>query len=112
MRRVNEQVKEVLAETLGDLKDPRIGFVTLTEVRTSPDLRHAEVFYTTLDDEAEARAATQEGLQSAAVALRRELAASLRFKNVPALRFTHDPVPEQGRRIERLLRQERHDDDR
>jgi ribosome-binding factor A len=112
MRRVNETVKEVLAETVRDLKDPRIGFVTLTEVRTSPDLRHAQVFYTVLSDDEDERAATQEGLESAAPLLRRELGAQLRVKRIPALRFTHDPVPEHGRRIERLLDEERGDDDR
>jgi ribosome-binding factor A len=109
MRRVNETFKEVLAESVGDLKDPRIGFVTLTEVRTSPDLRHAEVFYTVLSDDDAERAATQEGLESAAPLLRRELGTQLRVKRIPALRFTHDPVPEHGRRIERLLGRE--DDD-
>jgi ribosome-binding factor A len=112
MRRVNETVKEVLAESLGDLKDPRIGFVTVTEVRTSPDLRHAEVFYTVLSDDEDVRSATQAGLESAAPLLRRELGAQLRVKRIPALAFTHDPVPEHGRRIERLLDEESGDVDR
>jgi ribosome-binding factor A len=111
MRRVNEHVKEVLAETMVELKDPRIGFVTVTEVRTTPDLRHAEVFYTTLEDEPESREATQQGLDSAAPALRRALASSLRLKHTPALHFTHDPVPEHGRHIENLLRRESEDGD-
>lgn len=106
MRRVNESVKEVLAEVVLELKDPRIGFLTLTEVRTSPDLRHAEVFYTTLPDDEDALAATSEGLSSAQPLLRRELAARLPLRFVPDLRFTHDPVPEQGRRIDGLLREE------
>lgn len=110
MRRVNESVKEVLAELLPTLKDPRIGFVTLTEVRTSPDLRHAEVFYTVLTDDPEEAATTAAGLASAASMLRRELGARLRMKRIPDLQFLHDPLPAQGRRLEQLL--ERDDDDR
>ncbi len=104
MRRVDEAVKEVLAGLLQELKDPRIGFVTLTDVRTSPDLARAEVFYTVLPDDPGARAETAAGLRSAAPLLRRELGARQRLRRVPELVFTHDPVPEHGRRIESLLR--------
>ncbi|MGH3665796.1 MAG: 30S ribosome-binding factor RbfA [Egibacteraceae bacterium] len=104
VRRVNEAVKEVLASQLVDLKDPRLGFVTVTEVRTSPDLRHAEVFYTVLPDDPESRAETEAGLDSAAGLLRRELGSQLRLKYVPDLHFSHDPLPARGRRIETLLR--------
>lgn len=103
LRRVNESVKEVLAEQLVDLKDPRLGFVTVTDVRTSSDLRSAEVFYTVLPDDESSRASTAAGLRSATPLLRRELGARLRMKHVPDLHFRHDPVPEQGRRIEQLL---------
>lgn len=106
LRRVNESVKEVLAGLLVDLKDPRIGFVTLTEVRTTPDLRQAKVFYTVLPDDEATRAETAEGLASATPLLRRELGARLRMKNVPDLHFTLDPVPEHGRHIESLLREQ------
>ena len=109
IRRVNEAVREVLAELLGDLKDPRIGFVTLTDVRTSSDLKHAQVFYTVLPDDAETREATTEGLESARPLLRRELGARVRLRHVPDLEFVEDPVPEQGRRIETLLREQRED---
>ncbi len=102
-RRVSESIREVLAELVLDLKDPRLGFVTVTEVRTSPDLRPAEVFYTALPDDAEALAATAEGLRSALPLLRRELGARLRLRFVPALHFTHDPIPAQGRRIDQLI---------
>lgn len=104
MRRVNEAVKEIVAEGVGDLKDPRIGFVTITDVRTSTDLRTAEVFFTVLPDDDEARTATEEGLASASSMLRRRLNDQLRMKRVPDLHFTHDPLPGQGRRIESLLR--------
>jgi ribosome-binding factor A len=107
VRRVNESVKEILAEALQAVKDPRIGFVTITDVRTTTDLKHCEVFYTVLPDDEESRARTAEGLRSAGPVLRRELGARLRTRNTPELEFTHDPVPEQGRRIERLLRAEK-----
>jgi ribosome-binding factor A len=110
VRRVNEQVREVLAEAVPGLKDPRIGFLTLTDVRTSPDLRHAEVFYTVLPDDEESLAATADGLASAQPVLRRELAARLRMRYVPDLSFTHDPVPERGRRIDRILAESRDSD--
>lgn len=112
MRRVNESVKEVLAELLPELKDPRIGFVTITEVRTSADLRHAEVFYTVLSDDPVVQRRTEEGLSSAAPLMRRELGARLRMKHVPGLEFVHDPLPGQARRIERLLEGEPEDDHR
>jgi ribosome-binding factor A len=104
LRRVNESVKEVLAEGITDLKDPRIGFVTVTEVRTTPDLRRSEVFFTVLPDDEETRTETATGLESAAPLLRRALGDRLRMKHIPELTFTHDPVPEHGRHIEALLR--------
>ena len=107
LRRVNEAVREIVAEQVGGLKDPRIGFVTVTDVRTSTDLRRAEVFYTALPDDAASLAATAEGLSSARPLLRRELGARLRMRNVPDLHFTHDTVPEYGRHIEQLLRDAR-----
>ena len=110
IRRVNEAVKEVLADRLADAKDPRIGFVTVTDVRMTTDLKSAEVFFTVLPDDEETRTTTQAGLDSATPLLRRELGSRLRLRNTPELRFTPDPVPEQGRRIEELLRRE-HDRD-
>lgn len=106
IRRVSEAVKEILADRLADAKDPRIGFVTVTDVRMATDLKSAEVFFTVLPDDEETRATTLEGLASATPLLRRELGSRLRLRHTPALHFTHDPVPEQGRRIEELLRQE------
>ena len=107
LRRVNEAVKEIVAGMLPGLKDPRIGFVTVTDVRTTTDFREAEVFFTVLPDTEEKRIESQEGLQSAAPMLRRELNAQLRMRRVPDLHFVHDPLPDQGRRIETLLRDAR-----
>jgi ribosome-binding factor A len=107
MRRVNEAVKELLAEAIPDLKDPRVGFVTLTEVRTDADLRRAEVFFTVLPDDDDTLRQTRAGLASAAPLLRRQLGAQLRLKRIPELRFSHDPVPARGLRIAQLLAAER-----
>lgn len=109
-RRIDEQIKEVLAEAIRGLKDPRIGFVTITDVRTTPDLSHAEVFYTVLTEDDEVREVTAEGLAHAAGALRRRVASSVRLKRVPDLHFTLDPAAAHGDRIESLLRQLHADD--
>jgi ribosome-binding factor A len=106
IRRVNELVRTVLAERLVDLKDPRIGFVTVTDVRTSNDLERSEVFFTVLPDDDETVSRTLAGLASAKPLLRREVGSALRTRITPDLHFTVDPVPAQGRRIEQLLDQE------
>lgn len=102
--RVPERVREILAELIGRLKDPRIGFVTVTDVRTTADNSHATVYYTVLGDEDD-RERTADGLASASSLLRRELGRRLRVRQTPSLEFVHDPVPEQGRRIEALIEQ-------
>lgn len=104
LQRVNAQILQILAELVPMLKDPRIGFVTITAARTSADLGHAEIFYTVLPDEPEVRDATAAGLHSATGVLRREVGRRLRVRRVPDLHFTHDSTPERGRRIEGLLR--------
>lgn len=114
VRRVNETLRAVLAEQVARLTDPRLGMVTITEVRASSDLRTAEVFYTVLPDDAETRESTAEGLASAVPRLRRIVGGEMRLKSVPALHFTEDPVPAQGRRIDDLIEQSKaeRDDDR
>ena len=90
MRRVDEAMREVLSDALTrDLKDPRVGFVTVTEVETSPDLRHARVFVSVLGTDAE-RQASLEGLQSAHGFLQRRVADELRLKHTPQLLFVED----------------------
>lgn len=111
VRRANESIKEALAEALFSMKDPRIGFVTITEVRTSSDLRQATVYYTVLPDDDSSRAETAAGLASAAPLLRREVGRRVRMKHLPELQFAHDPVPEYGRRIESLLKDQESADD-
>jgi ribosome-binding factor A len=102
MRRVNESVRQVLSESLGDLKDPRIGFVTITGVETSPDLRHAKVFVSVLGS-AKKRDATISGLNSSHGVLQAVLARELRMKRTPQLTFQYDPTVERGVRLSALI---------
>ena len=104
MRRVDEAVREVLSDALGhrDLKDPRIGFVTITDVKTSADLRHARVYVSVLGSEEE-RDETMAGLRSAHGVLQRRVAAELRLKRTPTLEFTYDDTTDRAMRLERLL---------
>src|SRR5437870_9961785 len=105
MRRVNEAIRETLAEALGELKDPRIGFVTVTGVETSPDLRHARVYVSVLGSDDERRAAL-DGLQSAAGFLQSKVGEELRMKRTPTLEFQYDDSIDRGLRISELLDQE------
>ena len=102
MRRVNEAVKEVVSEGLGELKDPRIGFVTVTGVDTSADLRHARVFVSVLGSEAK-RKRTLAGLAAAHGVLQARLARELRMKRTPQLAFEYDPTVERGVRMTQLI---------
>ena len=102
MRRVNEAIRETLAEALGELKDPRIGFVTLTGVETSPDLRQARVYVSVLGNERK-REKTIAGLQSAHGVLQAKLADELRMKRTPQLTFEYDPTVEEGMRMSQLI---------
>ena len=102
MRRVNEAVREVLSDAIKLLKDPRVGFVTVTDVRTSPDLRHAKVFVSVLGTEAE-RADTMAGLASAHGVLQTAVNRELRMKRTPTLDFVYDDTAERADRMERML---------
>ena len=102
MRRVNESVKAVLAEAVGELKDPRIGFVTVTGVETDPDLRHAVVFVSVLGSERK-RTSSLAGLEAAHGVLQSRLARELRMKRTPQLTFQYDPSVEQGVRMSKLI---------
>jgi ribosome-binding factor A len=102
MRRVNEAVREVLSDAIKLLKDPRVGFVTITDVRTSPDLRHARVYVSVLGTESE-RAATMDGLASAHGVLQSVVNRELRIKHTPTLDFIYDDTAERADRLERML---------
>jgi ribosome-binding factor A len=102
MRRVNESVRQVLSEAIGQLKDPRIGFVTITGVDTSPDLRHARVYVSVLGAERK-RVQTIDRLQAAHSLLQAQLARELRMKRTPQLAFEYDPSVERGVRMTKLI---------
>src|SRR5215217_6310445 len=93
MRRVNEAVREVLSGAItSELKDPRVGFVTVTAVETSPDLRHARVFVSVLGNPGERRR-TLQALDKARGFLQRRVSSELRMKNTPQLAFIYDDTP-------------------
>src|ERR671933_1544842 len=102
MRRVNESIRQVLSEGVGQLKDPRIGFVTVTGVETTPDLRHARVFVSVLGCEHK-RTQTIAGLQAAHSVLQAQVARELRLKRTPQLSFEYDPSVERGVRMTKLI---------
>jgi ribosome-binding factor A len=102
MRRVNESLRQVLSEGVGQLKDPRIGFVTVTAVEASPDLRHARVYVSVLGTEAKRKRAL-EALQAAHAVLQARVARELRMKRTPQLAFEYDPSVERGVRMTKLI---------
>jgi ribosome-binding factor A len=106
MRRVNELMREVIGSAItSELEDPRIGFVTVTSVDTSPDLRSARVYVSVLGGEAE-REASLAGLRSSHGVLQSAVARQTRIKRTPTLSFHYDDTPERGVRISRLLEDE------
>jgi ribosome-binding factor A len=103
-QRVADAAKEVIAALLlKDVKDPRIGMVTLTTVEVSPDLRHARVLFSVLGDETK-RKESLAGLRSASGFIRREVARQLRLRAAPELLFEFDPSLEYAERLSRLLK--------
>lgn len=102
-RRLADRIKVVTAEMVErGIKDPRLGFVTLTDVRVTPDLREAKVFYTVLGD-ATARKDSDAALQSATGVLRAEIGKQCRLRFIPTLEFIADEVPESAAALEELL---------
>ena len=103
MRRVDEAMREVLSDAItSELKDPRVGFVTVTAVETSPDLRHARVFVSVFGNPGERRR-TLTALDGAHGFLQRRVGSELRMKHTPQLQFVYDDTPERGMRISELL---------
>src|SRR5438105_8182757 len=106
LRRVDEAIRQVLSDSVTqELKDPRVGFVTVTAVRTSPDLRHARVYVSVLGDEAQ-RTDSLEGLRSAHGFLQRKVATELRLKHTPTLQFVYDETVERAQRLTDLIDRE------
>ena len=110
MRRVNEAVRHVLAEALPQLKDPRIGLITVTGVDTAPDLRRATVYISVLGSGRKQRASLL-GLEAAHGVLQSRLARELRLRRTPHLTFEYDPTVERGVRMTRLIDELAPDDD-
>lgn len=106
MRRVDEGVREVVSNALtGPARDRLDGFVTITDVRTSPDLRHATVWVSVFGSERE-RASTMEQLDELRIELQREIAVHLRIKNTPVLSFEYDDSVERAAQINELIDRE------
>ena len=104
VRRVADRIKETVALLLDTrIKDPRLGFVTITEVRITGDLREATVFYTVLGDD-ENRASTKAALESAKGMLRSEVGKALGIRHTPSLEFLLDGIPENAIHISEVLR--------
>ena len=105
MRRIDEVMRKVIGSAIAsDLEDPRIGFVTVTSVDTSPDLRSARVYVSVLGPEDD-RARTLDGLQSSHGYLQGKIASAMRMKRTPTLTFQYDESVDRGDRISRLLDQ-------
>jgi len=103
---VGAEIQAAVAELLGRgaLRDPRIGFITITGVKVSPDLRVARVFWSSLGDEA-ARKQTQSGLEAAKGFVRREVTARVKLRVSPEVFFVFDGSVQEGDKIDRLLRE-------
>ena len=109
--RLADRIRVLIAERLEKgLRDPRLGFVTITDVRVTGDLQHASVFYTVLGDEKE-RASSAEALRAATGLLRSEVGRKLSARLVPTLEFIPDGIPENAGHIEELLREARERDE-
>ena len=103
--RVGEEIREELGSIIArEVKDPGLGFITLTHVKMSADLQVARVYYTTMGDE-KARRETAKALARCAPFLRRQIAARVRLRRVPELYFTYDESVARGQRIEQLLQE-------
>jgi ribosome-binding factor A len=102
MRRVNEAIKQVLSEGIRELKDPRIGFVTVTGVEATRDLRQATVFVSVLGSERK-REQTLAALGSAHGVLQSRVNGELKLKRTPQLSFEYDPAIERGVRMTQLI---------
>jgi len=103
MRRVDEAIRQVLGDAVsGDLKDPRVGFITVTDVRTSADLRHARVYVSVLGD-VQQREASLDGLRSAHGFLQSRVARELRLKRTPTLEFSYDDTTDRAMRVDALI---------
>jgi len=102
MRKVNELIRVVVADAVVDLKDPRIGFLTITGAETSPDLRHAVIYYSVLGTDQE-KSDTADALQHASPRIQRAIGSETKLRYTPKLQFRVDPSIDEGLRISRIL---------
>ena len=110
VRRIADRIKVTVAEMLERrIKDPRLGFVTVTDVRVSGDTQHASVFYTVFGSDEEV-AGSAAALESAKGLIRSEVAKQLNIRHAPSLEFIHDALPENARHLEEVLAKVRADD--
>jgi ribosome-binding factor A len=106
MRRVDEAMREVLSGAItSEIKDPRVGFITVTAVETSPDLRHARVFVSVLGEDT-VRKRSMAGLESAHGYLQRRVASELRLKHTPTLQFLYDDSVDRSLRVQEILEEQ------
>src|SRR5690349_4993036 len=104
VRKIADRIQVVVAEMLERrIKDPRLGFVTVTDVRVSGDTQQATIFYTVLGEDDTARAASAAALESAKGVLRSEVGKQLGMRHVPTLTFIHDALPESARHLDEVL---------
>jgi ribosome-binding factor A len=102
--RVADQIQRDLAEIIAyELKDPRVGMITITEVQVTPDYAHAKVFFTMLNDDPEAVQKTVAGLQKAAGFMRGQLGRRLSIHTIPELHFVHDSSTARGMELSKLI---------
>src|SRR5690606_15860806 len=104
VERVREELKKEASDIIRKLKDPRIGFVTVTDVEVSGDLRHVKIFVSVYGDETE-KSATMEALERASGFVRTEVGRRIRLRHTPEIRFVFDASMERGARIFQLLRE-------
>jgi ribosome-binding factor A len=103
-QRVADQIQKDLAELIAmELKDPRVGMVTLTEVQLTPDYAHAKIFFTTLIDDPSAVQKTLDGLHKASGFLRAQLGRRLHIHTLPELHFVYDISPSRGAALSKLI---------
>ena len=103
MRRVDEAIRQVIGDAVsGEVKDPRVGFITVTDVRTSADLRHARVYVSVLGNAAQ-REASLDGLRSAHGFLQARVAGELRLKRTPMLEFSYGDTTDRAMRVDALI---------
>ncbi len=111
VRRIADRIQVTVAEMLERrIKDPRLGFVTVTDVRVSGDTQHASVFYTVMGGEDEVASSTA-ALESAKGLIRSEVGKQLGLRHVPSLEFIHDALPENARHLDELLAKARASDE-